>query len=114
MPKVVCISDSHMQLSKLVIPDGDILVHTGDLTSSTCFFCEIGPYQFSDHRKTNGTYFYNGIDRLDNSKGYTIENSVTCCGRCNSAKNDMSLLEFKELVSKIYTKFTLMNSDPVI
>ena len=30
--KLVCISDTHMQLDKVIIPDGDILVHTGDLT----------------------------------------------------------------------------------
>lgn len=29
---------------------------------------------------------YNGIDRLDNTKGYTIENSVTCCTKCNMSK----------------------------
>lgn len=30
--KIVCISDSHCQLDKITIPDGDILVHSGDLT----------------------------------------------------------------------------------
>lgn len=37
---------------------------------------------------------YNGIDRIDNAKGYTIENSVTCCKRCNFAKRNMSYDEF--------------------
>jgi len=32
MTKIVCISDTHCQLSKVAIPDGDILVHSGDLT----------------------------------------------------------------------------------
>lgn len=32
--KIVCISDSHCRLRKVTIPDGDILVHTGDLTFS--------------------------------------------------------------------------------
>ena len=30
--KLVLISDTHCQLDKITIPDGDILVHTGDLT----------------------------------------------------------------------------------
>jgi Icc-related predicted phosphoesterase len=30
--KLVCISDSHMRLKDVVIPDGDVLVHSGDLT----------------------------------------------------------------------------------
>lgn len=30
--KVVCISDTHCQLDKVVMPEGDVLVHAGDLT----------------------------------------------------------------------------------
>ena len=30
--KIVCLSDTHCRLRKVTIPDGDILVHTGDLT----------------------------------------------------------------------------------
>jgi 5-methylcytosine-specific restriction endonuclease McrA len=29
-----------------------------------------------------------GVDRVENSKGYTIENCVACCGPCNRKKND--------------------------
>lgn len=32
MTKIVCISDSHCRLRKVTIPEGDILVHSGDLT----------------------------------------------------------------------------------
>ena len=32
--KIVCISDTHCQLHKISIPDGDVLVHAGDLTYS--------------------------------------------------------------------------------
>lgn len=32
MPRVVCISDTHQQEEKLVVPDGDILIHAGDIT----------------------------------------------------------------------------------
>lgn len=32
MTKIVCISDTHCQLEQVQIPDGDILVHAGDLT----------------------------------------------------------------------------------
>lgn len=30
--KIVCISDTHCQLADVVVPDGDVLVHAGDLT----------------------------------------------------------------------------------
>lgn len=36
----------------------------------------------------------NGIDRVDSSKGYTVENSVACCKYCNTAKNTMTESEF--------------------
>jgi Icc-related predicted phosphoesterase len=32
MVKVVCISDTHCRLRKVTIPEGDILIHAGDLT----------------------------------------------------------------------------------
>ena len=38
----------------------------------------------------------NGIDRVDSNRGYTSENSVTCCKACNQAKNDRTLSEFRE------------------
>lgn len=46
-----------------------------------------------------------GIDRLDNSKGYTKANSVPCCGKCNKAKSNMSEKEFKSLIEAIYNNF---------
>lgn len=36
----------------------------------------------------------NGIDRVDSLRGYTVDNSVTCCWICNNAKTDMTLEEF--------------------
>lgn len=33
MTKIVCISDTHADHSKLVVPDGDILIHAGDFTN---------------------------------------------------------------------------------
>lgn len=35
-----------------------------------------------------------GIDRKDNSKGYTIENSVSCCRICNWMKLTLTEKEF--------------------
>lgn len=30
-----------------------------------------------------------GLDRINNSKGYTIDNIVPCCGNCNKLKNNI-------------------------
>ena len=44
----------------------------------------------------------NGIDRVDSSKGYTKENSVTCCKHCNTAKNIMSDISFYKWIKRVY------------
>lgn len=36
----------------------------------------------------------NGIDRVDNTKGYTVDNVVPCCSKCNYMKRDMTQEEF--------------------
>jgi len=36
----------------------------------------------------------NGIDRLDSSLGYTLENCVPCCKVCNYMKRKMSAMDF--------------------
>lgn len=54
-----------------------------NLASSPCFY--------SGHRHAEQL---NGIDRVDNSKGYTMDNVVPCCKLCNRAKRDMNVDEF--------------------
>lgn len=44
----------------------------------------------------------NGIDRVDSSKGYTVENSVACCKYCNTAKNTMTESDFFKRVKRVY------------
>lgn len=44
----------------------------------------------------------NGVDRKDNSKGYTKDNSVACCKYCNFAKYTLSEKEFAEKIISRY------------
>ena len=40
-----------------------------------------------------------GLDRVDNSKGYTLDNVLPCCGGCNTLRSDvLSVEETKEVV----------------
>lgn len=41
---------------------------------------------------------YNGIDRVDNKKGYTLSNVVPCCSKCNYAKRDLHPVDFKNWI----------------
>ena len=54
---------------------------------------------------------YNGLDRIDSSKGYELGNVVPCCMRCNSAKNNMTVEEFKEHIKRIYNHLKLGESN---
>jgi hypothetical protein len=44
---------------------------------------------------------YNGIDRVDNSKGYISGNCVPCCTICNKSKLDMSVEEWMTWLKRI-------------
>ena len=46
-------------------------------------------------------YTYNGVDRLDSSKGYTSDNCVACCKDANLAKQSLSHDEFIALCKEI-------------
>ena len=43
----------------------------------------------------------NGIDRLDNELGYTLENSRPCCKKCNIMKSTYSFYEFISHIKRI-------------
>lgn len=43
-----------------------------------------------------------GIDRLDNSKDYTIDNCVPCCRCCNRMKMDLTPSYFLSQIKNIY------------
>jgi len=72
------------------------------LTSQACYYCGIEPSTIWDSPETNGTYTYNGIDRVDNTKGYTLDNCVPCCMYCNKAKLDRDVLEFLMWIERVY------------
>lgn len=44
----------------------------------------------------------NGIDRIDSSKGYTIDNCVSCCPLCNQMKSNIDQNMFLTQIEKIY------------
>jgi hypothetical protein len=74
-----------------------------NLIEQNCHYCNEIPLQkMKPSRSDNRHYFYNGIDRVDNTKGYTIENSVPCCGSCNIAKRSLTKPQFITLITKIY------------
>jgi hypothetical protein len=77
-----------------------------ELTSKPCHYCGALPENLCKSKRQEGKpglaeYTYNGIDRQDNSVGYTVSNCVPCCTHCNIAKRDRGYQEFIDWISKV-------------
>lgn len=72
------------------------------ITQENCHYCGKEPSQIKKNYYNNGDHTYNGIDRIDNSKGYTEDNVVSCCSICNYAKKTATQSSFLEWIKKVY------------
>lgn len=70
-----------------------------------CVYCNRVPSNRNKSINKAIVFVYNGIDRVDNTKGYTVDNCVPCCKICNRAKADMSHHEFIEFISTVYHNY---------
>jgi len=77
------------------------------LTQMNCYYCNSSPINISKNTCYNGDYIYNGVDRIDNTKGYVYNNCVSCCKKCNRAKDTMTVLEFHEWITKVYNNLKI-------
>lgn len=82
-----------------------------ELTKGTCHYCGIEPiqvYQLKNPKtgkiRSGVPITYNGVDRVDSTKGYFNDNVVTCCKICNRAKSNLSLNDFKDWINRVYLK----------
>jgi len=66
-----------------------IAIHKGN-----CHYCGCSPSNTYFPLGANGSYTYNGIDRVDDTKGYTLANVVPCCMDCNYAKRSRTYDEY--------------------
>jgi hypothetical protein len=85
------------------------------ISSQDCFYCGSEPKIWDcmsnapslqkDSPNVNPKDYqirFNGIDRVDSKLGYNLLNCVSCCQKCNRAKSDLSLSDFKDHVKKMY------------
>lgn len=73
----------------------------GAIFRSPCHYCGSMPTR-QVGKRMNGDFWCNGIDRLENSRGYEPDNVVPCCKSCNYAKHKMGYQEFIGWVTKVY------------
>lgn len=75
-----------------------------EVTNIICQPCHYCGAEKSNKKYTKNCkegFEYNGIDRVDNTKGYTFDNVVPCCKICNSAKSNMSQIDFVLWAQKV-------------
>lgn len=82
---VYCITAIKQQARVKGIPweDAMTMSYCENMIKMPCFYCNLLP----DNR-------LNGIDRMDNTKGYTIDNCVSCCKNCNFIKKSLDANTF--------------------
>lgn len=75
-----------------------------EIAEKDCHYCGLAPSERYAFKPWHTPAIINGIDRVDNSLGYSVENSVPCCLMCNKSKNKYDLVEWLEWVSRVYNK----------
>ena len=63
------------------------------LIGQPCYYCGVEGSNHAPSRSGEG-FRYNGIDRVDSSRGYFLDNVVACCGDCNRRKSATPQAEF--------------------
>lgn len=81
-------SDAKKMNRVITMTDDEIM----DMTDMPCEYCGV---------ETEDKVNRNGIDRLDSSKGYILDNCVSCCGVCNMMKGQIDPLTFIERCAHI-------------
>lgn len=88
------------------------------LSQYNCYYCGTPPQLMSQRKLRNNKlkpHPFNGIDRIDNNKGYTIGNCLTCCSLCNRMKSNTTVADFIQKINMIYKKlFGGANPTPTI
>lgn len=84
-----------------------------------CHYCNNKPKEYNPYLKTNGDRSaglsrlnqetidrawinVNGVDRVNNDKGYAVHNCVPCCFDCNEMKNNRKVFDFLNHIERIF------------
>lgn len=87
-----------------------------NLIFQNCHYCNSEPELHENEKRYNKTkidFKRNGIDRVDSSKGYTIDNCVPCCQMCNHMKLNYSIEDFKNHIVLLYNNFVNKGSTTI-
>lgn len=84
-----------------------------DITQKNCYYCDSPPLSASKGTAKGASkpFIYNGIDRVDNNRGYILENCVPCCFICNIMKRNYNVLDFLYHINRISSNLKLSELD---
>lgn len=71
------------------------------IITSNCFYCGVEPLMKHTFKGCSEHILHNGIDRYNNSKGYTLENARPCCFECNRAKGTLTPEQFYNYIDRL-------------
>jgi len=72
-----------------------------ELIKLPCHYCGTEPYRIKYSARRHFHCYYNGLDRVDSSRGYVDDNVVPCCRDCNRGKMERSVDDFIAWVFKV-------------
>jgi hypothetical protein len=65
-----------------------------------CYYCGLKPTK----------NLINGVDRVNNNKGYVINNCVSCCNVCNVLKRDASIFKFINMIRHLLSYLKIIDA----
>ena len=81
-----------------------------EIVTKDCFYCGSVPSRVvicgnspNAAAKKHSAFVCNGLDRIDSSLGYTLDNILPCCSTCNYAKQDLKQDYFMQWIARAYT-----------
>lgn len=82
-----------------------------NICKENCYYCGRPPHKSNVKRGHYGVYNYNGIDRKNHAKGYTMDNIVPCCAECNRIRSSNLTMEEMKIIATTLKKFRSGNTD---
>lgn len=79
-----------------------------EICHQDCYYCGTHPI----YSKGYGVYM-TGVDRVDNTKGYTEDNVVPCCSVCNKMKGTLTKEDFIAHINRIQSNMSNKGSTTI-
>jgi hypothetical protein len=91
---------AHLRGLNFAVPEKEAY----EMMDSACHYCGGAP----EETTKSGLH---GFDRVDNARGYSLDNTVPCCPNCNYMKAALSVDSFLNQVNRVYAHMQLHDDE---